>query len=571
MGSDSVIDCVMTGGVVSVQHSYNSEGYQNQLILPRLGLGNGAGSFEDGIFTCAFSRQTVVPSQDKVYDLNSAWHVLFAHGRAQSGLKLPHGSNDVLASRRPIDFGATKPTKSTTLPTTTPTTTTELWTTIAHKTTIIPVAASSKPITVDPAQCGKTQGCYHPCVTDTHCDFAVSWTSHKDGIDFRLKATLSGVGDKWVAIGFSDDEEMGGDYVLECVSKDGDIRVFQSYNYGKRNRRLPDPHLGIRDSSASIIDGVFECNFTRDKVVNGDEKIFDLEKDWHLLYAYGNAVEGKKQPHSYTNLPKASAQAIDLQSYEDISGVSSRILLKVHGCLMVFAWVCAASIGIIAARYYKPLWPHQRACGQMIWFQIHRFCMILAFVACISGFVIIFVEIKGYSEIVGSNFHKAHPILGIIVTALAVLNPIMALFRPHPGTSKRSVFNWAHWIVGTGSHMLGILTIFSGVGLNKVHVPGYVTYILIGYVVYQVLIAFILEIHQYVANKKEFSSSSTANKRHGQYLYEMQGKPYGSTRPPAIPLDIEPPFSNMKKAMLGTHVLIILAFAMIVGLIIAIS
>ena len=43
---------------------------------------------------------------------------------------------------------------------------------------------------------------------------------------------------------------------------------------------------------------------------------------------------------------------------------------------------------------------------------------------------------------IGSNFRSvgqeagAHPIIGIIVLALAVIQPIMALFRPHPGEDK---------------------------------------------------------------------------------------------------------------------------------------
>ena len=56
----------------------------------------------------------------------------------------------------------------------------------------------------------------------------------------------------------------------------------------------------------------------------------------------------------------------------------------------------------------------------------------------------------------------AHPILGIIVTALVLINPTMALFRPHPGTAHRPIFNWAHFLVGTVARILGVVTIFFG-------------------------------------------------------------------------------------------------------------
>jgi len=57
---------------------------------------------------------------------------------------------------------------------------------------------------------------------------------------------------------------------------------------------------------------------------------------------------------------------------------------------------------------------------------------------------------------------RAHPIIGIVVTALTLINPIMALFRPHPGTPRRPIFNWAHWFVGTSARILAIVAIFLG-------------------------------------------------------------------------------------------------------------
>lgn len=34
------------------------------------------------------------------------------------------------------------------------------------------------------------------------------------------------------------------------------------------------------------------------------------------------------------------------------------------------------------------------------------------------------------------------------------LQPVMALFRPGPGDSKRPIFNWAHWGVGITAYIL---------------------------------------------------------------------------------------------------------------------
>ena len=36
----------------------------------------------------------------------------------------------------------------------------------------------------------------------------------------------------------------------------------------------------------------------------------------------------------------------------------------------------------------------------------------------------------------GPDTRFIHAILGTVVTGLAIINPIMALFRPHPGTPR---------------------------------------------------------------------------------------------------------------------------------------
>ena len=37
---------------------------------------------------------------------------------------------------------------------------------------------------------------------------------------------------------------------------------------------------------------------------------------------------------------------------------------------MIIAWVGFASVGIIMARYFKPMWPGTQACKKPIWFTV---------------------------------------------------------------------------------------------------------------------------------------------------------------------------------------------------------
>lgn len=76
--------------------------------------------------------------------------------------------------------------------------------------------------------------------------------------------------------------------------------------------------------------------------------------------------------------------------------------------------------------------------------------MVLTWGLTMAAFVLIFVELKEWS-----NENNPHAILGTITTILCFFQPIGAYFRPHPGTPKRPIFNWVHWLVGNVAHIIG--------------------------------------------------------------------------------------------------------------------
>jgi len=89
---------------------------------------------------------------------------------------------------------------------------------------------------------------------------------------------------------------------------------------------------------------------------------------------------------------------------------------------MVLAWVFCASLGLILARYYKPMWTDTKACGQKVWFSYHRALMLSAMFLTIIGFILILVKKGGKFETPDSLPTKAHPILGLIAIICALLN-----------------------------------------------------------------------------------------------------------------------------------------------------
>lgn len=97
---------------------------------------------------------------------------------------------------------------------------------------------------------------------------------------------------------------------------------------------------------------------------------------------------------------------------------------------MVFAWVFCASIGLILARYYKPMWTNQKACGQKVWFSYHRALMLTCMFLTIIAFILILVETNGIFDVTSMTLPwKAHPIIGLIAIICSLLNVSITLYR----------------------------------------------------------------------------------------------------------------------------------------------
>ena len=131
---------------------------------------------------------------------------------------------------------------------------------------------------------------------------------------------------------------------------------------------------------------------------------------------------------------------------------------------MVIAWMVFASTGILFARYGRLLrvGVHRQLLGEAIWFQAHRLTLSLAALATLLGFFLILAQAAGTWVSLDTDGPRlfAHSILGAIVVCCATLQVWMALFRCHPDSRFRSVFNWAHRVTGLLAFVLSIPTMF---------------------------------------------------------------------------------------------------------------
>ncbi|CAH1773710.1 unnamed protein product, partial [Owenia fusiformis] len=372
-----------------------------------------------------------------------------------------------------------------------------------------PPPSPAAPIAISVNDCGSGKGCYRvpDGCDEASCRYLVTWKESSQDSDY-FTFEMSSINTEYIALGFSLDKHMGDDSVVVCAYSNitGTVVIQNYYNEGKGSGRVSS--TGLTRGSGYLGGSRISCRFDRKKMIDADQ-IFNLDKMYYLLVAQGFAAPTgaikKHQVMTDGQFPLVSPAMVDFSgsgSKPSLTGRATYPLMKVHGCLMTLAWVLTASVGIILARYYKPMWVKSRACGERVWFQIHRSCMITTLALTIIAFIIIFVEVGGYSLWRGYSWWDAHPILGIIVTVLCILNPIISIFRCHPGDPDRPIFNWIHWLFGAVAHFLATPTIFLGMGFPKVFVPWWATWIMVAWVIFHVVCELILEIHQCCMNRR---------------------------------------------------------------------
>lgn len=416
---------------------------------------------------------------------------------------------------------------------------------------------AAKPLDVIYNGCADTKLCFgvpQNCISKGDCTAVVAVFVAGDVYTFELQGTGN---PKYVAAALSLDTKMGDDSAMECVRNDnGRINLYTSWTYPKVEpyvKRSDSPQEIVQLLESSTIDDKLYCKFRRDVVSTVKGITFDLASNKYNLMIVSGASINSPDSVGFHNLAyEASGEPLSLAQVGAAQG-ASKLLLKLHGCFMVAAWLGAASLGILLARYFRQTWVGKQLGGKDIWFAYHRILMGGTWVLTIVGFILILVEVGGW-QTTGSN---PHAITGIITVVLCFIQPIGAYFRPHPGTNKRPIFNWLHWLVGNTAHILGIVTIFCAVFLTKAELPEWSIYILAIFVVFHVVMHVVLSLTVCI------SDGRISNGRVNTFpMKDMLGHPRQATR---IDSGSDAPFSGFRRVLLGIYspIVVLIAVAMI--------
>lgn len=396
--------------------------------------------------------------------------------------------------------------------------------------------------------CGDIKTCFGSpdnCIATKSCQTfsAVIVRGEKYIIEMKSRKNAG-----YVALGLSDDDKMGRDSVVECISQSGSVKAFTSWTV-VANGKFDAPRTGVSQSIIRLIEGRLEngmiyCQVERDAISTVNGVKFDLPKQgYYLLLASGSGLRPTTVDyHDILRLSSSSPMKLS-----EISNVASRskVLLRLHGGFMILAWIGTASIGILLARYFKQTWVGKSLCGKDIWFAWHRICMILTWALTLAGFVIIFVEIRGWSMV-----ENPHAIFGTITTVLCFFQPIGAFFRPHPGSKKRPWFNWSHWLLGNAAHILAIVSIFFAVKLGKAELPEWMDFILVAYVIFHVAMHLIYSISGCLSDRK---GSQRVSSFPMTDITQSRSQMIANSKQDSV-------FSGFRRVLFGIYVLVIILF-----------
>ncbi|XP_051267523.1 putative ferric-chelate reductase 1 isoform X2 [Dicentrarchus labrax] len=352
----------------------------------------------------------------------------------------------------------------------------------------------SKSCLLDPSGCDPKE--------DPHC-FFLSMATEGPG-NTSVIFELSGPVEGYIAFALSWDTWMGNDDVYMCVKEGHRVSVRAAFVSG-RTHPEDQSQSGLSSVSWRLADGMIQCRFSRPiKLSNQDPARYDLDQEYFLFLANGYAQHGNIWRHSHQPLISTKRKNIT-GTPEVLRSSRGPIIMKIHGALMLLAWMLTGSVGTFIASFYKPDWPNQTLLGQKVWFQVHRVLMLLTVTLTVVAFCLPFFYRKGWSKHAG-----VHPYLGCCVLALSLIQPIMAVIRPSPDSHRRYVFNWAHWGVGSLTEIMAVAAMFLGMRQSSLLLPQpWATHVLIGYVMWLASFRIFLLMHKHLYIKKSQESDDT--------------------------------------------------------------
>ncbi|XP_065070162.1 ferric-chelate reductase 1-like [Rhopilema esculentum] len=314
----------------------------------------------------------------------------------------------------------------------------------------------------DVSGCNKEFSCFKGptgCNSTQDCDFFIQFTYNKGNksVVFAISSIF-----EWVAFGLRKDKTFSMDTNVGevCVKNSSVSRMMLFQTTGYKVTFLPV--TGIQNVRTEVINGSVICRYTRSIAPPSGTFLADLKEQFYLTVAYGSLKKTGLAKHRRGNYA-TSDKSINFEG--PVSQINmetnSPLYLIIHACSMTFAWIFCASLGAFVARNRNYI----KYGSTQIWFKIHLPLMVAAVLLTSSGILTI-LRYKGGWKLQGAG---PHPYIGIFTFLSAILQTLVAVFRPSITAPSRWIFNVLHKILGISTLLGGSISALYGCHLLSVH------------------------------------------------------------------------------------------------------
>jgi len=253
----------------------------------------------------------------------------------------------------------------------------------------------------------------------------------------------------FAAVGFSSDGSMVGSdavigwsghvaaYKLNGKTLSGVVQEPGGSVSGRR--RLST--LALTATSTSVTNGVLLLEFTRPMSAGG---VPVLPNDNTFLWATGASA-------SLVEHDARGTYSLSLADGTSAATLTDAAKFKLtHGVMMLCGWGVLLPAGVLGARFLRHWDP--------FWYRLHRNTQIVGVTIATVGLIIALTQLGPIETSSGG----AHAILGLVVSAIGLFQPLNGFLRPHKGGAHRHLWEVVHKWGGRLALILAAPTIIMG-------------------------------------------------------------------------------------------------------------
>jgi len=276
----------------------------------------------------------------------------------------------------------------------------------------------------------------------------------------KVHVEMSGPTIDWVAFAFSNGESMDGSGQLALVyseAEGNDCGALSAWDLGNYRHGSQTSTANI-ECELTVTDGEFTMYTTTPFTADGD---FNFGSTFTMFTAISESGAGafrSSGKHAEKSITSGLSEATVVDGGVRVKIVPSDAQ-NAHGALMFTAWGILVPLAVLSAVNKTNLSFLQdvKVMGMPLWFATHRTFNYLAVILTIIGF---FIAIDMTNV---DHFSFTHAKIGLTVFIFALLQPIIAFFRPHPPKKgeERTPGRWAFEIAHVS---IGVVTLYLGMG-----------------------------------------------------------------------------------------------------------